>query len=66
MLTNHNTVSESKESHYLSLKTMSTRKPNTTNRFVDFEDMWEEKDHENEKVKKTEEKKKKYPHPVVE
>ncbi len=48
------------------LKTMSTRKPNTTNRFVDFEDMWEEKDHENEKVKKTEEKKKKYPHPVVE
>ena len=45
---------------------MSTRKPNTTNRFVDFEDMWEEKDHENEKEKKTEEKKKKYPHPVVE
>ena len=45
---------------------MSTRKPNTTNRFVDFEDMWEEKDHENGKEKKTEEKKKKYPHPVVE
>lgn len=41
------------------LITMSARKPNTTNRFIDFEEMWEEKDHENEKKKKSDEKKKK-------
>ena len=36
---------------------MSTRKLNVANRFLDFEDMWDEKDQKNEQLKKVVEKK---------
>ena len=36
---------------------MSTRKLNVANRFLDFEDMWDEKDQKNEQLKKADEKK---------